>query len=285
VRAAAAGLALLAACCATTPVPKPRPPTHPEPAAEELMAALAQRHQRLRTMEFETKTTSWLGSERVRATVLMMVDRAGRLRFEAEVPVQGPVASLTVNGRDFAFLDLEKHLFRRGPACPANVALMIPIPLRPEEIAAILLGDAPLGERARPAGVSWDGVVQADVLALDRSTEGDGAAKLWITMRRRANPAGYDVLAVEGQSLGASARWRVAFGDLERVAGSEEPLPKEIRFAEPGKSFDDGVEILIKIRMGVNRALRDESFVLSPPAGYKVETLLCGGATLQKPPG
>lgn len=284
-RAAAAGLALLAACCATTPVPKPRPPTHPEPAAEELMAALAQRHQKLRTMEFETKTTSWLGSERVRATVLMMVDRAGRLRFEAEVPVQGAVASLAVNGRDFTFLDQEKSIFRRGPACPANVALMIPIPLRPEEIAAILLGDAPLGERARPAGVSWDGIAGADVLAVDRSTEGDGAAKLWVTMRRRANPPGYDVLAVEGQSLAMTARWRVGFGDLERAAGSEEAVPKVVRFAEPGKSFDDGVEIVIKDRFGVNRPLRDESFVLTAPPGYKVETLLCGGATLQKPPG
>lgn len=267
---------LLAASCATTATVTPRPPTQPEPPAAELLDALKKRHERLRTVEMETRTTSWLSRERVRATVLMLVDRAGRLRFGAEIPLQGVVAQLAVNGRDFSFLDDEKRVFRKGPACPANVALMIPIPLRPEEIAAMLLGDAPLGENARATGVSWDGRAQADVLAVDRSTGGDGAAKLWITLRRRPTPPGYDVLAVEGQSLAAQARWRVAFEDHARVG--EDALPNVIRFAEPGKSFDEGVEIKVKERMGVNRPIPDDRFVLSPPPGYTVEHLLCGGA-------
>src|SRR5439155_3838172 len=138
------------------------------------------------------------------------VDRAGRLRFEAEVPVQGAVASLAVHGREFALLDLQHHVFHSGPACPANVARLIPIPLLPEEIAAILLGDAPLGEGARASEVSWDGKRQADLLAVERpATAGAAATRLWITMKRTA--AGYDVLAVEGQSPAARDRWRVSY--------------------------------------------------------------------------
>jgi hypothetical protein len=232
---------------------------------------LQRRQAALRTLEIETRTTSWMNGDRVRATVLMLVDRAGRLRFEAEIPIQGSVAALTVHGREFALLDLQHHVFHRGPACPANVGRLIPIPLSPEEIAAILLGDAPLGEGARATEVSWDGQRQADVLALERSATGAAASRLWITMK--PTTAGYDVVAVEGQSPGARGRWRVSYDELTPAAGFT--LPGIIRFAEPGKSFDDGVEIKVKERIGLGRPLRDDQFVLTPPLGYKIEQLGC----------
>jgi hypothetical protein len=260
---------LLVAGCATAP--KPRPTDQPAPAAATLMEALQQRQAALRTLEIDTRTTSWLGGDRVRATVPMLVDRAGRLRFEAEIPIQGSVAALTVHGHDFALLDLQHHVFHQGPACPANVARLIPIPLLPDEIAAILLGDAPLGEGARAGEVAWDGLRQADVLEVERRSAGGAAGRLWITMRRGAT--GYDVLAVEGQSPGMRGRWRVSYDDLSRADGFT--LPGLIRFAEPGKSFDEGVEIKVKERLGLNRPLKDEQFILSPPPGFKVEPLLC----------
>lgn len=262
-------VALLFAGCATAP--KPRPPDKPAPEGAQLLQALQRRQAALRTLEIETRTTSWLSGDRVRATVPMLVDRAGRLRFEAEIPVQGSVAALTVHAGQFALLDLQKHVFHNGPACPANVARLIPIPLLPEEIAAILLGDAPLGADAHAVEVSWDGKLQADVLALERSAAGAAATRLWVTMKK--NGPSYDVLAVEGQSPGASGRWRVAYEDLAKADGFT--LPALIKFAEPGKSFDDGVEIKVRERLGLNRPLKDEQFTLTAPPGFKVETLLC----------
>jgi hypothetical protein len=253
--------------CATAPVP--RPPGQPAPAAPELLEALQRRQAALRTLEIDTRTTSWLSGDRVRATVPMLVDRAGRLRFEFEVPVQGSVAALTVHGREFALLDLQNHVLHTGPACPANVARLIPIPLLPEEIAAILLGDAPVGAGARPGEVSWDGKRQADVLAIERP--GAAASRLWITMKRAK--AGYDVLGLEGQSPGATGRWRVAYEDLRSADGFT--LPSLIKFAEPGKSFDDGVEIKVRERLGLNRPLKDEQFTLTAPPGFRVENLPC----------
>jgi len=261
--------ALVAGCAATAP--QPRPPGQAAPPPSALVEALQKRQQALRTLEIETRTTSWLSGDRVRATVPMLVDRAGRLRFEAEVAVQGTVAALTVNGREFALLDLQNHVFHKGPACPTNVARLIPIPLLPEEIAAILLGDAPLGEGARGVEVGWDGKKQADVLAVERTAAGAAATQLWITMKKGAT--GYDVLAVEGQSPGATGRWRVSYEDLVRAEGFT--MPNLIKFAEPGKSFDDGVEIKVRERLGLNRALKDEQFTLTPPPGFKIETLLC----------
>jgi hypothetical protein len=262
-------LLIALAGCATASVP--RPATMPAPAATALLEALKQRQAAVRTLEIDTRTTSWLSGERVRATVPMLIDRGGRLRFEAEIPVQGSVAALVVRGHDFAFLDLQHHLFQEGPACPANVGRLIPIPLLPDEIAAILLGDAPLGEGARATDVGWDGKLQADVLAVERTAAGAAATKLWITMKRAGTS--YDVLAVEGQSPGAAARWRVAYQDLARADAVT--LPQMIRFAEPGKSFDDGVEIKVKERIALNRPLRDDQFELKAPSGYNVERLLC----------
>jgi hypothetical protein len=247
-----------------------------------LFAALVERHRTLRTAELETRTTSWLGKDRVRATVLMLVDRVGQLRFEAEVPVQGAVASLVVHGREFAFLDLQQHVFRRGPACPANVALLIPIPLMPDEIAAVLLGDAPLGEGARAAEVLWDGERRADVLVIERPSAG-AAGRLWVSFAA-ALGGRYDVIAVEGEPRGQAAtatapsavpHWRVAYDDRGRVDQIDQSMPNLIRFAEPGRSFDDGVEIKVKGRLAVNRPPRDESFVLTPPPGYPIEVLSC----------
>ena len=96
--------------------------SYPAPSAEELLQSVRARQAAVRGINVETRATSWLGGERVRGTVQMLVERSGRLRFEAEVSLQGTVAALTVDGGQFAFIDHQKHLFRRGPACPANVA-------------------------------------------------------------------------------------------------------------------------------------------------------------------
>src|SRR4029077_5996743 len=104
---------------------------------------------------------------RVRATVLMLVDRAGRLRFEAEVSLQGTVSILTTHDGDFQMLDLRNNRLQQGPACPANVASLIRMPLAPAEVAAILLGDvqAPAAAAAG-AQVEWDAGRGADALVI-----------------------------------------------------------------------------------------------------------------------
>jgi hypothetical protein len=271
----ALALAALLGGCAHA-VSQPRPAGTPPPTADALMTLLLERQHALTTLELETRTTSWIGRDRIRATVLMLVDRAGRLRFDAEVPVQGLAASLAVQEGNFAQLDLQHRLFREGLACPANVAQLIPIPMLPDEVAAILLGDAPLGEGARAVGVTWDGVRQADVLAIERPAvdrrHTGAAAKLWVTLKR----AGEDlqVLAVEGEAARTPGqRWRVSYDALAKAGALY--LPGLIRFAEPGRSFDEGVEVKVKERLGLNRPLRDESFVLRAPAGFQVERLSC----------
>jgi hypothetical protein len=243
---------------------------YPAPGADELVAAVRARQAAVQGIDVEARATSWLSGERVRGTVQMLVGRGGRLRFEAEVALQGTVALLVVEREQFAFIDHQKHILRKGPACPANVATLIRIPLSPSEVSAILLGDAPLPADNAGARVEWDGARRADVLVLP----GPQGVTLWLGLRRpHPATAAWDVIYLEGQEAGGRGRWRVAYEDLERAGGVA--LPRVVRFAEPGKGWDDGVEIKIRERR-LNPTFPAGAFTLVEPAGYRVELALCG---------
>src|SRR5260221_667538 len=64
-----AGGALGSCRQARPPVVRPGPP----PSAEQLLATLAARQNALRGMNARARATSWIGGDRLRATVLMLV--------------------------------------------------------------------------------------------------------------------------------------------------------------------------------------------------------------------
>jgi hypothetical protein len=264
-RAAAAALLLglgLAGC-------PPKPPAvraYPPPTPGELGAALAAQHAAVRSMNARARATSWLGGERVRAGVLMLVTRDGNLRFEAEVTLQGTVAILVTEGGRFAFLDLHRNELRRGPACPANVASLVSIPLEPPEVAAILLGDVELGAVAPGAGtVSWDPARGADVWTVPTPK---GTALLAFT----GDAAHRAMAGVTWEDASGKRLWRTSYEDFD--AAGPVRLPSLIRFAEGDRSFDDGVEVHIKDRT-MNVTPKPADFTLAPPPGAAVREVGC----------
>ena len=266
-RLLALACALGALACCGQPPSAIRP--GPAPTADQLAQVLAARHAALRSMNARARATSWIGGDRLRATVLMLVARGGRMRIEAEVSLQGTVSVLTTNGGRFQLLDIRSNQLQQGPACPANVASLIRIPLDPSEVAAILLGDAALPPAAATDDVSvtWDGARAADVLVIRR-----GATEARVFFR----PRGTDWDIVGAAVSAASPLWRTSYEDLQDAPGNLR-LPSLIRFAEGARSFDDGVEIRFKDRTP-NAELTEDSFVIQPPAGTKVVEVGCAGA-------
>ena len=266
VLAVALAIVLATGCPGPTRLARP----YSAPAANELLASLTARQAAIRGISMEARATSWLGGERVRGTVQMLAMRDGRLRFEAEVSLQGTVAALAVDAGGFTYLDHQKHEFKKGPACPSNVASLLRIPLKPTEVAAMLLGDAPAPTDPTLASIEWDDLRGVDLLVYP----GPGESTLWLGFRRGdpRKPA-WDLVFLEGMEKGADNRWRVAYDEPKDVDGV--PLPQRIRFAEPGKSFDDGVEIKVRDR-SLNPEPADGAFVLDAPAGYKVIATGCG---------
>jgi hypothetical protein len=257
--------ALVAGCVHAPPVARP----YPAPTPEALTAVLAAREQAVARMSARVRATSWLGGERVRATVNMLVERDGHLRFEAEVSLQGTVATLATDGATFALLDARKNELSRGPACPANVASLIRIPLAPAEVAAILLGDARLPDAINVDGpplVGWDPHLGADVLTVrDRA---GGSLQLFFQGQGGAR----ELVAVTRMGADGAPLWRTSYKDFETVAGQH--LPRTILFAERSGSFDDGVEIRFKDR-ALDGAPPPGAFTLAPPPGVTVRDVGC----------
>ncbi len=254
---------LTAACCAHAP-PVARP--YAAPSADALAGLLAARARAVRSLNARARATSWLGGERARATVLMLVERDGHLRLEAEVSLQGTVATLATDGERFEFLDVRKNELARGPACPANVASLVRIPLAPADIAAIVLGDVrrPADATISPT-VAWDAARGADVLELTTPTE-----ILHVFVARHG--AAVDVVGAEALVAG-QRRWRTSYEDFSSAAGAR--LPATIRFAEDDASYDDGVEIKIKDRQP--DAAPPGAFTLAPAPGVSVKDVGCCG--------
>jgi Domain of unknown function (DUF4292) len=260
---ARAALLAVAGCVHAPPVARP----YAAPSADELAGLLATRAGAVRSLNARARATSWLGGDRVRATVLMLVERDGHLRFEAEVSLQGTVATLATDGQRFAFLDARKNELSRGPACPANVASLVRIPLAPADIAAIVLGDVrrPPDASVSPT-VAWDAARGADVLELAAPSE---------TLRVFFARHGADVDVVGAEALAGGKRlWRTSYDDFEGDAAAR--MPTTIRFAERDGSYDDGVEIKLKDReLDVTPAAA--AFTLAPAPGVTVKDVGCGG--------
>jgi outer membrane lipoprotein-sorting protein len=240
---------------------------YPAPTAEALAGTLAARQRGLSGMNARVRATSWLGGDRVRATVNMLVERDGRLRFEAEVSLQGTVATLVTDGASFAFLDARRNELSRGPACPANVASLIRIPLAPADVAAVLLGDARLPEPAAGIAptVSWDPQRGADVLTVPHR---DGGTTQLLF---RGPDAVRDLIAVVRIGADGSRLWQTSYQNFEAISGRR--LPGTILFAERNTSFDDGVEIRFK-----DRSFDDpppQAFALTPPPGVVLKDVGC----------
>jgi hypothetical protein len=263
-RRALAAAALLAACCAHKP-PVARP--YPAPTGDELAALLDARARAVTSLNARSRATSWLGGERVRATVLMLVTRDGHLRFEAEVSLQGTVATLATDGAAFALLDARKNELVRGPACPANVASLVRIPLAPADVAAIVLGDARRPDGATVAkDVAWDAERGADVIEFATPAE---------TLRVffAHHGAAVDVVGAEAVAAG-KRQWRTSYDDFEADGAAR--LPTTIRFAEGDASYDDGVEIKLKDHE-LGGTPPAAAFTIDPPPGVTTRDIGCGG--------
>src|ERR1700744_5953764 len=151
VAAALAVVPLLAGC------PKPAERPYPPPSADELMSALRTRAEHLKTLRMTAKIDYMAnGGQRAKVKVNMLLARGGKLRFEADSPLGGSLATLTSDGAQFSLLDVRANRFLTGPAKACNVARMIRLNRTPDDIGAVLMGSAPLPADAKIKSAGWD---------------------------------------------------------------------------------------------------------------------------------
>jgi len=113
-----------------------RPPSGPAPTPERLFAKLDAAKRLATEADIE-----WFGADRARFRGVLVAERPDRFRIEVLSPFEEPVEVVVSDGD--TLWRLTRDRFRVGPATPEHVADVLPVPLSPEDLVAMVLGGAP----------------------------------------------------------------------------------------------------------------------------------------------
>lgn len=244
-------------------------------AAQPLMAQHAGARAGLLSIQAEARVDQRGQQGRVRGTVLMFVERAGRVRFDAMTQF-GPVLTLTSDGATFALSDTRERKFLHGQACPANIARLLGLPVSAKEAAALLLGGAPdlpfaqQNLRYEPKQgryhierVSPDGLVTRMQLAL----VAQDAQKALAEQR-------FQLVAAKLVGPDGHVFWDVRYDDFRRVSGpgGAFELPFKVRVVQPST----GTDTLVRFQEVIpNPKIPGAAFTQRTPPGMTVEEAPC----------
>jgi outer membrane lipoprotein-sorting protein len=251
-------LPLVAGC------PKPAVRPYPPPSADELMTALRTRAEHLKTLRMTAKVDHMAnGGERVRIKVNMLLARGGKLRFEADSPLGGALATLTSDGTQFSLLDMRSNRFLTGPAKACNVARLIRLSIAPDDVVAVLMGGAPLDGTVKSVG--WDpNHGGREVLTLSLPDGGEETIQLDARDKR------WDVMRAERRDAAGKVQWRVTNDNFKDYGDVRLPEVEDVE--EP----PHGADAEIKLRsVEPNLDIKDELFRLPPPQGVTPEPADC----------
>ncbi|MCA9668223.1 MAG: DUF4292 domain-containing protein [Myxococcales bacterium] len=168
-------------------------------SAKQLVAALSARANAVRSVRAETRMAHQTNQGKVKATVRLMAERGGKLRFDAVSPFDTPLSTLVANGSDFALVDAKSNRHYYGPASPCNLARLLRVRLRPDDVLTLLGGFTPMIAHER-AELRWDERAGAEVLTLHGSNR-------------------KQVIRLQGSSANGRVRWDLLSSEISDAAG------------------------------------------------------------------
>ncbi len=272
---AVAALALLSSSCAGASCPR-----ETFRSAPDLLRAYASMRSPMRVIRAETRVDRRDAQGRIRGTVLMILQRPDRVRFDVMTQF-GPAAVLTSDGNEFALTDLRESRFFVGPSCAENIERLLGLPLEGEDVARFLLGETPLleatdedvvcnGGRYVVTRHAGDGRTQTLSFELRRGDEALPPSEQRLRLRSS------EVLTADG-----ALDWRVRFDDhrvVEDPADTETPhrgvaMPFRVQFEQPSRDIDTLVRF-VSIELGPQ--VPEGAFHQDPRPGLPVEPVECG---------
>ncbi len=267
-------LATLLAASACGGLPHPR---HAYQNATAMLEAHASMRARISNFRAEARADQRGRNGRVRGTVMMFVARPDRVRFDAMTQF-GPVLTLTSDGSEFALLDQRESKFIHGPTCPENIARLLGVPLRSEEIGTVLLGGAPIAIRPTEREVrTRSGGYLAVLRDAARSREEIDIDVRPFDLERPIEEQRLRIARAELFDATGATIWRITYGDHRVIPPSENDamgvaMPFRVRIEFPTRGEDT---VLRFERIDPNVEIPPEAFSQSAPPGASVEHAAC----------
>jgi outer membrane lipoprotein-sorting protein len=266
---AAFGTVLVGVACASTPRgPGPALVAASPVSTSSVVARLRATAAARTTLRAEGRVTYFGEGGRVRAGLVVVAERPGRLRVETLSPLEQPLEVLTTDGARLWWLS--RGVLHEGPATPENLARLLPIALYPEDLVELLLGGLPGPDRIGAAVfVPTDGPSRG---ALTLELPAGRSARLDVDV---------DAGRVERWTLSSAAGpdWIVELRDHVAVPGGGE-LARTLDLRDLRRD----VEIDIKLRgVELGGAVDPALFRLEPPAGTSVVALPSPGVPRADP--
>ncbi len=240
------------------------------------LRALAQhqvQHASFRALKVEARVEQWGDRGRIRGTVLMLLERPDRVRFDV-VTQLGPVSVLTSDGERFQLLDLREKRFIEGPTCADNIAALIGISLEAEDVLKLLTGDAPEIEAESESMECRGG---AYVITRDAVNGSRQEIELSVPKAGRDAVPDEQRLRLRRSEVfdpSGKTRWRVTYSDYRatRGASAEQIFPYSIRFVDRSK----GVDTYIRVKsIAEDPSIPPGAFQQTVPAGLVPEFRAC----------
>jgi outer membrane lipoprotein-sorting protein len=182
------------------------------------------------------------------------VKRPDSIRIEALTPVGDPAAVLVATAGKFALIDLRNNVYYRGPATPQNLSRLIPVPMTPQELVAVLTGAIPELPGAQPTASKRQGDGSQITFAKQGvSQQVSLGADLRVTQVQRSDAQGKLI-------------WAVKLDQHDDASGSQ--LPMLLHLDAP----DAKTQVDLRLRNVVTGKQPPASaFLLAVPQGMRVE--------------
>jgi len=266
---AIAACALCLSACASVPRP-----TQAFTSAREALQLFGLTRAEVQALRAEARVDQRGDGSRIKGTVLMFVQRPGRVRFDAMTQF-GPAAVLTSDGVHFEYSDLRKNRFMYGRTCPRNLSRLLNMPLTVGQTTELLLGGTPLLSHAR-AAIGWhpDGYylvkVRNDEGMRQEIELGIGEHDADVPKTRQS----LRLLRSEVYDARGRTVWRITYDDYRNTERGtyRVPMPFYVRVEQPSAGRDTVIrfkDIALdpKIPAGV--------FVQMPKPGLTLEEASC----------
>lgn len=238
-------LALLLAGCAAIPPPPPPPPPATLPEAGELLRQWEAEWERFPGLRAAVELSVSQHGKTQRVAGRLLLAPAG-LRFEAISPFGLPYLIVTANGETVTILRVTEGRAVIAPATPEGVARWLALPLAPDELARLLVGQVrPLREPDSIQTVLDDGMPRVEL------TRGGLRQRVWVGS--------------------GGAPWRVEFQGERRLEATFERAAIGQVMAVHLAAPEHGAQVRLRYHSVEVGAVPAEAFTLRLPAEVKIQ--------------